>query len=156
MPRCYMPWEVQHRKVLALPRPRPKWPLVIGPACLPAQPRKVATPGPFAPRPSWPFASCTPTLALQRQDRRDAAQPLWPGLLEEDLACLEAACTFANSSVIWQPPYGCSVLALPAGQPDTQPVPGTLVVAVVGLDEWVYDTHRCACWPGVTPPWQDL
>lgn len=104
---------------------------------------------------------------LQRHDREgdeDAnegeeeadplAQQLWPGLAEEDLASLEAACSLA-ASAIWQPAYGCAVLALPGGEPDTQPVPGTLALAIVGLDGWEYDTHRCACCR-CCPDWEEV
>ncbi|KAL4434356.1 hypothetical protein ABPG75_000797 [Micractinium tetrahymenae] len=83
-------------------------------------------------------------LARLMRDHDEAApadQQLWPGLSDEDLASLEAACAFASTSAIWLPAYGCAVLALPAGEPDTQPVPGTLALVVVGLDNWIYDIH---------------
>ncbi|KAL4428607.1 hypothetical protein ABPG77_008919, partial [Micractinium sp. CCAP 211/92] len=87
------------------------------------------------------FLQC---LRRRREEKKGADPPgqqLWPDLTDEDLASLEAACGLAASGAIWQPEYGCAVLALPAGEPDTQPVPGTLAVVVVGLDNWEHDSH---------------
>lgn len=99
-----------------------------------------------------------PAPALQRPDNEEEkeadekddapGQQLRPDLEEKDLASLEAACGLAADGAIWQPEYGCAVMALPSGTPDTQPVPGTLAVVVVGLDNWEHDSHRCA-WRGL-------